>query len=324
MQQDEELSFEELSSRCGLNVKDLQRILRYSMTSFIFCEPRPGVVRHTAASQMLAQDNLFRDFIANVCEVRFPASAHAVDALEKYGLSQSPNQSGFSLSRNTDRGLYDELAQCPEEARRWNAAMSALAQQLDMDWISASFRSCAKSITTPTIVDVGGGRGQVSLALAERMPNASFVVQDASDMAIAQGQQDTAELKNRISFQFYDFRTPQLCCNADVYYFKNIFHNWPDASCVEILRNQIPALKPGATILIDDFTLHEPGSLPWCEERRRRWMDINMLVFFGSRERTYGDWRDLLAAADSRFHLMGIDSAPNQHNSILRVVWKGQ
>lgn len=323
MRDDEELTFEELSGRCGLNVKDLQRILRYAMTNFIFCEPRPGVVRHTAASLMLAQDNAFQDFVANVCEVRFPASARAVDALEKYGLSQAPYQSGFSLSRNTDRGLYDELSHCPEEARRWNGAMSALAQQLDMNWILSSVLSCTKRIDGPLVVDVGGGRGQVSLALAERLPGASFVVQDASDTAIAQGQQDTAAFKERITFQFYDFRNQQPCHNADVYYFKNILHNWPDASCVQILRNQIPALKPGATILIDDFTLHEPGTLPWSEERRRRWMDINMLVFFGSRERTFEDWRELLATADARFALLGIDSASNQHNSILRVAWKG-
>lgn len=206
MQDDEELTFEELSSRCGLNVKDLQRILRYAMTNFIFCEPRTGIIRHTAASLMLAQDNSFREFIANVCEVRFPASARAVDALEKYGLSQEPCQSGFSLSRGTDRGLYDELAHCPEEARRWNGAMSALAQQLDMDWISASVQSCTKEIAKPVVVDIGGGRGQVSFALAERMPSASFVVQDASNTAIAQGQQDTAAFKDRITFQFYDFR----------------------------------------------------------------------------------------------------------------------
>lgn len=51
-------------------------------------------------------------------------------------------------------------------------------------------------------------------------------------------------------------------------------------------------------------------------------MDINMLVFFGSRERTYEDWRELLSTADSRFELLGIESAPNQHNSVLRVMWR--
>lgn len=323
MGEDEELPFEELSRRCGLNIKDLQRILRYAMTNFIFSEPRPGIVRHTSVSQKLAQDGCFKDFIANVCEVRFPASASAVDALELYGLSQKPCQSGFSLSRGTDRGLYDELAHFPAEARRWNGAMSALVQQLDLDWIFASFLRSTTHVQYPLIVDVGGGRGDVSLALAERWPEPAFVVQDASNTAIMQGEKDTAHLRNRIRFQAYDFRTEQPLHNADVYYFKNIFHNWPDASCIEILRNQIRALKPGATILIDDFTLHEPGSLPWSEERRRRWMDINMLVFFGSRERSFEDWRELLAVADPRFQFAGIDSAPNQHNSILRVQWKG-
>ena len=216
------------------------------MTSFIFCEPRPGVVAHTSASLVLARDGPMQDFVGNVCEIRFPASARAVDALDKYGLSHDPNQSGFSLSRNTARGLYDELCHYPQEARRWNGAMSALAQQIDIELVLESVLKTTSLDASPLIVDVGGGRGDISVSLAKRLPHASFVVQDVASTARVHGEEDSAHLGNRIKFQAYDFRSVQQVAGADIYYFRNIFHNWPDQVCVNILRNQIPALKPGA------------------------------------------------------------------------------
>lgn len=45
------------------------------MTNQIFEEPQPGIVRHTAASKLLAEDPLMRDFVGISCEERFPAAA---------------------------------------------------------------------------------------------------------------------------------------------------------------------------------------------------------------------------------------------------------
>ncbi|KAL8778382.1 MAG: hypothetical protein Q9213_007437 [Squamulea squamosa] len=315
----EQPSFQEVSAVSGLNVMDLQRILRYAMTNHIFCEPRPGFIAHTATSRLMAENPLMHDFVGNVCEIRFPASARAVDALEKYGESQAPNQSGFSLFNNTALGLYDELAHNTELSRRWDGAMSALALQIDFDFILNSFPWT--SYANPLILDVGGGRGDVSIGLKAHLPNARFIVQDASDTARKQGECISACCGAEITYEYYDFRTPQPIHGADIYYFRNIFHNWPDKSCIDILRNQIPSLKENAMLVIDDFTLHEPGTLSGAEERQRRWMDINMLVFFGSHERTVEEWRNLLNAADPRFKLVNISRAPNKPNTILQVAW---
>ncbi len=291
------------------------------MTDQIFCEPKPGFVAHTAASRVLAENPLMRDFVGNVCEVRFPASARTTDALQKYGQSENSSQSGFSLCNNTARGLYDEISYHPEQARRWNGAMSALATQINFDFILGSFPWA--SYTDATVLDIGGGCGDVSIGLAKHLPSTRFVVQDISDTAREQGADASAEFGARLTFQAYDFRVLQPVGNADIYYFRNIFHNWPDKDCVEILRNQIPSLKKDARLVIDDFTLHEPGTLSACEERKRRWMDINMLVYFGSRERTLEDWRALLTAADPRFVLLNVKVAANQPNTILEVAWAG-
>lgn len=317
----EQPSFEAVSATCGLNVTDLRRILRYAMTNHIFCEPRPGFVAHTAVSRLLVENPLMHDFVGNFCEVRFPASARTVDALDKYGESQDPSQSGFSLYKNTARGLYDEFSHDTELARRFSGAMSAFAQQIDFSFILDSFPW--KSYTDPVVLDIGGGSGDVSIGLKLHLPSARFIVQDASETALKQGKRVSADADVDVTFDSYDFRSPQPVRNADIYYFRNIFHNWPDKNCIDILRNQISSLKPNARLVIDDFTLHEPGTLSAYEERKRRWMDINMLVFFGSHERTVEDWRTLLMTADPRFELVNISRAPNNPNTILEVAWTG-
>jgi hypothetical protein len=126
------------------------------------------------------------------------------------------------------------------------------------------------SLGSATIVDVGGGYAPVSIGLAQIFPHITFVVQDFADV-IEGGPVDLPpKVSDRISFMAYDMLTPQPFKNAEVYFFRAIFYNWNDLYYVKILPNQIPALKAGARLLINDSCLHEPGSLPWYQERRRR------------------------------------------------------
>lgn len=70
----------------------------------------------------------------------------------------------------------------------------------------------------------------------------------------------TEHNRPNIQFQKYDFFTPQVVKDADVYLYRWIFHNWQDEQCIQILRAAIPALKPGAKILINDGCLPQPGT----------------------------------------------------------------
>ncbi|KAL8952686.1 MAG: hypothetical protein Q9222_001423 [Ikaeria aurantiellina] len=252
---DEEATFEEISDRCGLNVIDLRRVLRYSMTNFVFREPRAGFVAHTSLSKALAEDIRLRSYIGMT-----------VDALEQFGHSKEQSQSGFALSQNTKKGLYETIHQDPSRERRWTTAMSAMASQTNFDFILDSFDW--PRYFTGTVVDVGGGSGTISEGLALQLPNLNFIVQDSEEV-IKQANINSV-VQDRISFMAHDFFTEQPAKFAEVYYFRNIFHNWPDEQCIAILKKLIPALKPGAHIIIDDFGLREPLTLPAYQERAQR------------------------------------------------------
>jgi hypothetical protein len=205
--------------------------------------------------------------------------------LTKFGHAKHPNQSvsdpltllivyrieqslqGFSLANNTNLGLYEELKKWPERQERWNSAMSAMALQIDFDFLVRSHPWTSYPPGT-IIADVGGGIGTVSVGLAERLPHLRFIVQDNLE-TICEAQALTP-LLDRVHYQEYDFFTEQTYAGAQVYYFRNIFHNWPDEQCIQIFRNHVPVMRPTTKLLIDDFTLHDPLTVSPFEERQNR------------------------------------------------------
>ena len=68
----------------------------------------------------------------------------------------------------------------------------------------------------------------------------------------------------------HDFFTEQPVRNANVYYFRWIFHNWSDKYAVKILKCLTPALKIGARILINEYCLPEPGAVSYYQEKPMR------------------------------------------------------
>lgn len=73
----ETISFEALSTTCGLNEIDLRRMVRHAMANHIFQE-REGRVAHTAASRVLAEKGGINDIVGLMCEEMFPGAARVL------------------------------------------------------------------------------------------------------------------------------------------------------------------------------------------------------------------------------------------------------
>ena len=117
-------------------------------------------------------------------------------------------------------------------------------------------------------VDVGGSRGHVSIAIARSFPDLSCIVQDLEGtIAAAKCPED---LKERLQFMPHDFFQEQPVKDADIYFFRFVFHDWSDEYCVKILRQLIPGLRNGTKILVNDICLPPPGVLSMVKERRFR------------------------------------------------------
>ena len=159
-------------------------------------------------------------------------------------------------------------------AKRFAEAMSAMASGIGN---SPSFlvknypwSSIGDGTGSAVVVDVGGSRGHTSVALAQSVPGLKFVVQDLCDMIKEAENSVPASVRDRIEFMTHDFFTEQSI-EADVYLFRNIFHNWSDVHVVKILKAIVPALRVGSRIVVNDYLLPEPNTMSLSKERQVRY-----------------------------------------------------
>lgn len=157
----------------------------------------------------------------------------------------------------------------PCRAERFSAAMSGLITSEGYELHHVVGNIPWASVGTGTVVDLGGSHGDAMMAVAQSFPSLHCIVQDLPQI-IESSPLPPAHLKDRISFMAHDFFTEQPMKGAAIYFFRWIFHNWSDAYCLKILQNLIPALEPGALILVNDACLPEPNTLPLMMERHIR------------------------------------------------------
>lgn len=149
---DQSIPFSDVAWAINLPEPLVARLLRHTMMSHIFCEPRPGHVAHTASSISLLNASV-RDWLDMTLEEWGPAAVKAVDALQKYPGSQEPNETGFGLAFE-GQGIFQYLGQRPDRAKVFGSAMGDFSKGAshkvehlveNYDW---------KSLGNGTVVDV--------------------------------------------------------------------------------------------------------------------------------------------------------------------------
>jgi hypothetical protein len=169
---------------------------------------------------------------------------------------------------------------------------------------------------------MGGSTGLASMAIAEANPNLKFVVQDQEHTITEEAKAAVPEhLKYRVKLEVHDFFEPQTV-EADVYFFRWVFHGFSDKDSVCILQALTPVLKKGARIVINDGTIPDPGTVPWMEDRSMRCMDILGQAVDNAGERAVGDWINLLGKADSRFKFLNAWKPPKSTMWFIEAEWQ--
>ncbi|TVY81049.1 O-methyltransferase gsfB, partial [Lachnellula suecica] len=316
-----EATFQQISESCGLNEPDVRRILRHAMAHRIFREVRKGVVVHTGASQLLAQNQQLQSWTGVCVEEMWPSAVQAVPAMIKWPNSQEPSHTGFAIANNTSDPFYMVFKKDQKRAARFGEGMSAFATGPGYEAQHVVDYKIWSSLGRGLVVDVGGSHGDFMIAVAAKYPFLKFVVQDLPS-TVESRPEISRDLDIRVTFMPYDFFTEQPVKNADVYFFRWIYHNWSDGYCVRILRNLIPALKAGSRIVIQDACLPEPNTLPIMAERRIRSMDLSMLQIQNAREREEQDWKSLFKEADARFKFEGVQQPQGSKLAFIQASWE--
>ncbi|KAL9051395.1 MAG: hypothetical protein Q9162_006049 [Coniocarpon cinnabarinum] len=191
-----------------------------------------------------------------------------------------------------------------------------LSALMEYDWSSLNAKK-------GSVVDVGGATGHVAMTIAEANFDLHCEVQDQPNVINKFKDVATDSIAGRVKFVAHDFFNAQPT-RADVYIFRQIFHDWPDAYCIKILRALVPVLSPGCKVLANDFVVPRAGTLPPSQERQIRAMDMAMMSLFGVREREEDDWRALFQEADPRFQDIKFHKPKDAYMSLIETIWTAE
>ncbi|KAI1779353.1 S-adenosyl-L-methionine-dependent methyltransferase [Hypoxylon cercidicola] len=301
------IAFAQLQAKTSLDPINLARLLRHAMANRLFQEPKPGVIAHTAASRLLAVDDDLQAWVGFNAEEVYPGSAHVVDALEQHPEATSLHHTGFNYAFGTvgEEPMFVTLGKDPRRAQRMAKAMSSLTggEGYELSYLTQGCDLSEVDARGGTLVDLGGSHGFACVHLAQKYRGMNFVVQDLPT-TVASAPNPVcadAQVARRIRFQAHDFFKEQGVRGADVYFFRWIMHNYSRPYAVQLLKNLVPALKPGARIIINDHCLDEPGlENPW-DERLMRSMDLVMMTLLNAQEREERDFVQLFEQAGDGF-----------------------
>jgi SAM-dependent methyltransferase len=272
---------DELAQAVGADRHALPRLLRFLASQGVFVEGDDGRFALTPLAQCLqadapgsmrtrtlfwGQESVWRPWGELLYSVRtgLPAFNHI------YGV-----------------GPFDYLAQNPEAAEIFHETLRVQAQ-----WESAAVVAAYDFSGMSNIVDIGCGDGWFVAAVLNAHPrmrgilfDEPHVIEKAKARIAAEKVGDRCEL---ITGNFFE-SAPD---GGDIYVLKHIVHDWDDDHAIAILKNCRNHMTHGGKILIIECVVRSGN-----EPDLAKFLDLYMLVRHPGRERTEGEYRDLLTAA---------------------------
>ncbi|KAF2642009.1 S-adenosyl-L-methionine-dependent methyltransferase [Massarina eburnea CBS 473.64] len=216
--------------------------------------------------------------------------------LEKTGFQHVDAAPGpFQDCNNTEDGMFQYLIKNPKIMTNFNAFMAGSLEER-LDWFntwdaqSIIINGAKKDHEAVLLVDVAGGEGHDVQAFGRAFPDApgKLVLEDLPPVI-----DNIKALDSKIVRQPHDFFTEQPIKGARAYYVRNIFHDWPNEKCVEIMKQLAAAMEKGySKLLIFEWILPAKG-VPLYPAL----LDVNMLTLLNGRERTEDEWSNLLTQA---------------------------
>ncbi len=145
-----------------------------------------------------------------------------------------------------------------------------------------------------SIVDVGGGHGFLLAAILAGNPHMQGTIYDIEHVVEGAKDGPLKPMENRCKFESGDmfYSVPN---GADAYIMKHIIHDWPDDVCLKILKACRKGVNEGGKLLVVDNVI-QPGN----DFAPGKFLDLQMLIFPGGRERTEKEFRELFAEAGWR------------------------
>ena len=238
-----------------------------------------------------------RAIVITIGEIHYQACGELLHSVQT-------GTSGFNHAFGTS--LFEYLQQNTEAAGAFNRGMTNLASLLAHAVVLAyDFSGIA------SIIDVGGGQGELLMKILELYPETSGIVFDLGNtFGSPKHTVSSAERCSYVAGNFFN-SVPE---KADAYLLCGVIHDWSDDRAAVILKNCRKAMAKNGRVLILEMIVPKARSGSFSKI-----LDLNMMVMTGGRERTKHDFHALLDAADLRVTRIVPTLAPQ---SILEAIPK--
>jgi O-methyltransferase domain len=273
----------DLAASTDANADALARALRLLSAYGIFA-PTNDIggsmgYMHTSASRLLRTDHpqSMRSFVRMIGS---PVDWKGFELLDHSMRTGEP-----STEQIMPGGPWAYYALHPEESRIFDEAMAGKAHGQIAGVLANYDFSPFK-----TIVDVGGGRGHLLRAVLDAAPNATGVLFDQPHVV----KDARSTVSPRLKLQGGDFFEDALPV-CDAYMIMQVIHDWSDAQAVEILSAIRRAAPAHAKLLLIEAIVPEDVNPSWI-----KMLDIFMMVLLTGKERTRGEFDELLTSSGFR------------------------
>ena len=269
-----------LAADSGSHEHSLYRVLRALSNVGIFAEVSPRTFGLTPAASLLRCDvaGSRRDLVlwmTNEFHMKvWGQMMHSV-------LTGQP-----AIEKVYGKACFDVFPDLPETNVEFNNAMTNISAMTIPAVIDAyDFSGIG------TIVDVAGGHGLLVSQILKHYPDIQGILFDMPH--VIEGAKPRIQrlgLSSRLQTVSGDF-FQSVPTGGDMYVMQHIIHDWEDAKAIAILKNTRRALegkKNGKLILLESLVASD--GMPDFT----KWLDLEMLMMPGGRERTGDEYRKLL------------------------------
>ncbi|MEZ5066267.1 MAG: methyltransferase [bacterium] len=188
-----------------------------------------------------------------------------------------------------DTDPWDAHEADPEQARRFTAAMHSVSERPAAGLAEAIDFSGVRSL-----LDVGGGSGALSIAIARAWPDTKCTVYDLPVVCpLAEEYARAAGLSDRVSTVAGDMFADAWPSGHDAILLSQILHDWPLDLGVDLLRRAHAALAPGGLLVVHEKLVDDDGLGPLANAL----VNLDMLVWTRGQQYSEAELRQSIRAS---------------------------
>ncbi|MCU1470911.1 MAG: tcmN 1 [Glaciihabitans sp.] len=304
---DEPRGIDELAAAVGADPDALGRLLRALSCIGFFAEAGNGKFQHTELSSIIRSDAPWG--AADV--IRFGWMHVPMTVLEHTAEAVRTGEAAFPKVFGTNAQSYF-VNDDPDAGAIFNRAMTANTLLLNN---SPALVEALKLPPGETVMDVGGGHGQLLVQLLERYPAATGVLLELAQIVPGVDERLRAggSLADRVELVAGDCRE-SVPGGANTYLYKHMMYMWDDDTVAQILRNTAEAADSGSRVVVVDMLLGADSPF----EAVCTAVDLLMVLMGGGKRRSVQDFTALFEKAGLRYQ--GVTSIEGDQSVLLTAV----